>query len=85
MAEAIPFAEANSNLTAPKGMNEVMELPIWTDGKMCISKWRFTKPEIEEIVKTGHVWLFVVSGSTQPPVAVSGKYPFLTTESKRED
>lgn len=79
MAEPIPFKEANTNLTRGKNHESVCDLPVCRAdtevGPVVISCWRLTKPEIEEVVRTGHVWLTVL-GSTTPPVAVAAKSPF---------
>ena len=55
------------------------ELPVWCDGKQCVSCW---KPSIKERIKIllgGNVWLGVMSGKTQPPVFVAGERVFAKT------
>ena len=44
-------------------------------GGLVVSCWKPTKEEMEEIVKTGRVWL-TISGSTMPPAYVSGISPW---------
>lgn len=79
MAEPIPFPEYNRVLGAPKGAEGILDLPIWTDGIRCVSKWSLTLPELAEIQRTGHIWLHVWFGDgTQPPVSVSSENPFHT-------
>ena len=51
-------------------------LPVWSDGMQCVSCW---KPSLDERISLafgGKVWLGVASGSTQPPVFLSGKNVF---------
>ena len=39
-----------------------------------LSCWKMTKEELEEVNRTGRVWLVVV-GSVMPPVILSGTHP----------
>ena len=66
MAEPIPFTQQNGNLKAPSGSPDVLELPIHRADGMILSKWRLTKPEIEDVLRTGIVWLWVL-GDRMPP------------------
>lgn len=77
----VRFPQANSVLTAPKGMEkECGELHTFRDGVNCISCWQPTEEERAAIAAGQPVWLIVVSGHTQPPVAVTAVSPFLTAE-----
>lgn len=74
----IKFKEATKVLQRPATMTdaECASLHVWSDGNQCVSCW---KPSIKERVRIlcfGNVYLGVMSGSTQPPVFVSGAYPF---------
>lgn len=79
MAEPIPFKEANAELGRGENHESVCSLPVCKAeteiGPCLISCWRLTKPEIEEIARTGVVWLTVL-GPSQPPVAVAAMSPF---------
>lgn len=68
------FAEANRVLQKPPSMSdeECEPLPVWTNGQLCISLWRPSWRERLSMLLFGRVWLWVVSGETQPPVAVDG-------------
>jgi len=55
---------------------ECLPLPVWNDGKQCISCWKPTFVERFKILLTGKVWLGVLSGTTQPPVFISGENVF---------
>jgi hypothetical protein len=70
------FPEANIELQAPTGMDNCDPMWVHRDGTHCISKWTLNWKERLRVLFTGHVWLWVVSGWTQPPVAVSVEYPF---------
>lgn len=69
------FPESNRTLTAPSSMTseQCADLPIWTDGNQCISCWKPTWKERLSILFFGRVWLTVVFGGSQPPVALSGR------------
>jgi hypothetical protein len=68
----IEFKQANKNLLKPAGMTdeECGSLPVYCDGKECISLWKMTWKERLSAVFFGRIWLYVVSGQTQPPVSL---------------
>lgn len=51
-------------------------LHVWSDGMQCVSCWKPSLSERILLVFGGKVWLGVASGSTQPPVFLSGKNVF---------
>ncbi|RYC66328.1 hypothetical protein [Spirosoma sordidisoli] len=73
----VQFNEANRVLSAPPSSPEVQPLPVFTDGDVCISCWEPSPEELATINQTGRIWLMVVSGQTQPPVAVMADFPFM--------
>ena len=70
--EPTNFEQANKNLLKPEGWTdeECGSLPVFTDGKECISLWKMTWRERLSALFFGTIWLFVHSGYTQPPVAL---------------
>ena len=60
-------------LERPEGMtdDECGPLPIYNDGDQCISLWRLSWRERISALIFGRVWLQVLSGNTQPPVALN--------------
>lgn len=80
------FPEANGTLTKPAGMtdDECGSLPIFTDGKMCLSRWRPSWRERLAVAFGAPIWLWVWSGRTQPPVALQTERPFARVPSPRE-
>jgi hypothetical protein len=70
----IKFDQANKDLLKPEGWTdeECGSLPVFNDGKVCISCWKPTWRERLSILVFGKVWLWVHSGVTQPPVALEG-------------
>ena len=69
------FDEANKNLTGSReGYSEQVEavdpLPIFTNGEQCISLWKMSWRERFSALFFGKVWLAVLSGESQPPVAL---------------
>jgi hypothetical protein len=66
----INFSQSNKNLLKPEGMTdeECGSLPIYTDGGQCISLWQMTWKERLSALLFGKVWVYVLSGHTQPPI-----------------
>ena len=94
---ATAFDEENMVLFAPdnslsKELADNCEpLPVWrgeidaVDLKVSvrgfISCWKMTKEELEEIQKTGRIWLYIY-GDQHPPVGLGANSPF---EKDKED
>lgn len=73
MAVPIDFPESNLVLGPPPGRDrEVTQLPVLRRDGRLVSAWRPNLSEIEEIIRTGIIWLSVWGQATQPPVMVSG-------------
>jgi hypothetical protein len=68
----IPFAQSNKTLGPPPGMTneECGSLPIYNDGVYCVSCWQMSWRERLSALFFGKVWLHVMGGHTQPPVAI---------------
>lgn len=78
MAVAIAFPESNSALGPTEGGVGYI-LPVHAGSAseglpQIISCWKLTPEEVQEVVKTGKVWLRVLGG--HPPVLVQGDSPF---------
>ena len=56
--------------------DECSSLHVWSDGTQCVSCWKPSLSERISLVFGGKVWLGVASGSTQPPVFLSGRNVF---------
>lgn len=74
----IDFPQSTKVLQRPGTMSETecQSLPVWNDGKQCVSCWKPTIKERIKILLGGNVWLGVLSGKTQPPVFVTGERVF---------
>jgi len=85
--QPIIFEQANKNLLKPEGMTdeECGSLPVFTDGKVCISLWQMTWRERLSALFFGRVWLFVTSGATQPPVGLMAEKQIFGKEISHED
>lgn len=79
--EPIKFPEQNGELGPPvnfdpeqsNATDEIVTLPVYRDGEQCISLWKMNWRERLSALIYGRVWLQVLSGSTQPPVALRAK------------
>lgn len=76
------FEESDSVLDKPEGSSYdqceplAIKRVVTPDGIPCVvSCWKATQEELDEIVRTGRVWL-TVWGNTMPPACVSGSTPF---------
>lgn len=78
--EAVPFKDQDGELGIGKNdPDRVHSLPCKTvdlgDGyKGIVSCWRLTKPELEEVNRTGVVWLTACGGMY--PTKIDGIKPF---------
>jgi len=77
--EPIKFKGHNKVLGKPSSMTkeECGDLPVFTDEEKCISKWKLSWKERVLVLFKGFVWVWVFTGSTQPPISISTKYPFV--------
>jgi len=78
MPTFINFPEVNRHLGPPKGMTEAEcgTLPVYTDGRSCVSCWQLSDEEIRQLINNdGKIWLGVMSGTNQPPVFLDVNCP----------
>lgn len=80
------FNGSNFTFTKPQGMTDeqCMDLPVYkgkdSDGfPVIISCWRFSKEDLEEIQKTGSMYL-CITGHGMPPVSLFTENPFEETK-----
>lgn len=69
------FEEQTKDLSKLAGMTdeECGSLPVFCDGRQCISLWQLSWKERLQILLYGKIWLSVFSGYTQPPVWLSAE------------
>jgi hypothetical protein len=84
----IDFPEANLTMNKPSDMTDEQcgALRVWrgistieeTGDQVptLISKWQLSKEDLEEIQKTGCIWLSIV-GRGMPPVSLFTENPFI--------
>lgn len=83
--KGVRFPEANVDFSAPPGMEEqVYSLPVLiptpireNELRQMISCWELEPGELEEIQRTGRIWLSVI-GHIHPPVNITAEKPFTT-------
>jgi len=74
----INFKQSNEELKAPLGLEEkVGALPVYSDPdeEHMVSCWEPSKEELEEIAKTGKIWLHIWARTTYP-ISLSGTTPW---------
>ena len=81
MAEPASFDESNAVLDRPQGMTDEECAPLSVcrattpEGyPVVVSCWKLTREELDEINRTGRVWL-MLWGVTMPPAYVTGTKP----------
>lgn len=70
----MPISFKQQTHVIPGGENHV-DIPVYREGLRTVSCWQLNKEEIDQIVKTGTIWLHVV-GNTFPHMKMSGHDPF---------
>lgn len=65
-----------------KGGEYFMDVPVYKDRELKLSCWKLNKEEIEEILKTGTLWIHIY-GNTFPHMRPSVFYPFKNLEPLR--
>lgn len=75
MAEAIKFPGANMVFKAPPGREDIVDLHNFRqpNGPANVSCWKLTPEELEEINRTGCVFLSVMSGNNFFPAFVGSE------------
>ena len=78
MAVPIAFPESNSALGPTKGgIGCILSIHQGSEEEglpQIISCWKLTPEEVQEVARTGKVWLLVLGG--HPPVSIEGQSPF---------
>ena len=65
----VKFPQANKNLLKPDEMDarDCDSIYVFTDGNQCVSCWHVPFLARLSILFHGNIWLFILSGSTEPP------------------
>lgn len=77
--EGVDFDGSNFKFTAPDDMPDCNTLPVYRgpnhEGRpVIISCWKLSPEDLELIVKTGCIWLWIW-GDSMPPVALDTNHP----------
>lgn len=75
MAHAVDFPGSNFKFTAPEGREDVGDLHTFRqpNGPCNVSCWQLTPEELEEVNRTGRVFLSVLSGRMFFPAFVGSE------------
>jgi hypothetical protein len=74
MGTPVDFVGTNVTLTAhPDNKETVQDMRAFRNGFHMITAWVFTPEEMEQIIRTGVVYLAVLSGRSSPPVFVGSE------------
>ncbi len=73
MGHSADFVGVNARLLAPSGQEETCNtLHVFRNRAMVVSCWTFSPEEMEQIIRTGRVYV-AIAGVTQPPTYVAGE------------
>jgi hypothetical protein len=67
------FPGSNFTFLAPEGREDVSDLPVFRSGVANVSAWQLSPEELEEVNRTGKVFVSVLSGDIFFPVAVGSE------------
>lgn len=88
----IEFKEQNFTFKKPEGMTEEQcgDLHAYkgkTEGELpvVISCWEPSQEEIDEIVKTKKIWVWLMIAGTIPPVYIGTDHPFPAEKPEEHD
>ena len=75
MACPVSFPGVNRRLGPPHGDDDVKVQPMdaFGNGVCSVSLWQLTPEELDEVKRTGCIYLTVFGGASQPPVFVGGE------------
>jgi len=78
----VTFKHANDECTNDGDLKNVSMLPLpchvgyESDMQSIVTCWQLSKEDLEEVAKTGVVWL-VIRGNQQPICRIQTEYPFI--------
>lgn len=70
MGDPVFFHGANTRLGPPPGAENVGDLYTFTNGYCSVSCWQLSPAEIDEVNRSGRIFVSILSGRSQPPVFV---------------
>lgn len=72
MSKPIDWYGKNKILKAPKGTTEeqVQDLHVFNNGVVSVSRWQLSEKALNEVLKTGCIFVSCLSGNTQPPIFI---------------
>ena len=75
VSKPILWEGANKLLGPPKNYEEeqVQAMAVFTNGIICVSKWKLSEEAIKELNETGCLFISVISGETQPPIFIGSE------------
>jgi hypothetical protein len=73
MGHPVDFKGANSILSGPEGSENIYAMRVFRNGISSTSCWALSPEEVEEIERTGRIFITVLAGQSQPPVFAGGE------------
>lgn len=73
MAQPVTFSGTNVTMLAPEGADDVQDVRAFRNDRFCITCWALSESEIQEVLRTGQIWLSVMGNGGMPPCFVGGE------------
>lgn len=73
MAYAVNFVGSNVTLLAPPGRDDVEDLHVMRNRGMVVSCWQLEPEEVDEVLRTGRIFLSVMGATMAPAFIGSGE------------
>lgn len=73
MAYAVDFEGSNIVLRAPEGRDDVSDLHVMRNRGMVVSCWELEPQEVEEIIRTGRIFLSIMGPTMAPAFVGTGE------------
>ena len=84
--KAISFRAANDlihrnpNAIYSDSIKEIQPIPIYTNGEVCISKWKLSFMDKIRVLISGYVWVATLDDGRQPPIELSTCKDYIVIE-----
>lgn len=74
MASPVDFPGSNFTFTSPAGREDtILDLKAFINGNAIVSAWKLSDEEMEEVKRTGTVFLMTLSGTVVYPTFVGSE------------
>lgn len=73
MARPVAFSGTNVIMLAPEDADDVQDVRAFRNDRFCVTCWVLSESELQEVLRTGKIWLSVMGNGGMPPCFVGGE------------